>query len=116
MSLENLIKNLETEDYSKKNSCDDSISLIKKLFFKIKNKDEFYNLFLTELEIDFINYYKNIQKDRFNKKKSTEIHKDNLAKNKSVIAYSFYIQLDIINNYTQDIETIDQYSLANCYF
>ena len=54
--------------------------------------------------------------DGFVMKKFIENNYDNLAKNKSVIAYSFYIQLDIINNYTQDIETIDQYSLANCYF
>ena len=54
--------------------------------------------------------------DGFVMKKFIENNYDNLTKNKSIIAYSFYIQLDIINNYTQNIETIDQYSLANCYF
>ena len=42
--------------------------------------------------------------DGFVMKKFIENNYDNLVKNKSVIAYSFYIQLDIINNYTQNIE------------
>jgi SAM-dependent methyltransferase len=54
--------------------------------------------------------------DGFVMKKFIENNYENLAKNKSVIAYSFFVQLDIIKNYTQNIETIDQYSLANCYF
>ena len=41
---------------------------------------------------------------------------NNLIKNKSVIAYSNYNQLDIIKNYTKNIKTIDQYKLAVCYF
>ena len=69
MSLENLIKDLETEHYSKKKSYSHSTFLIKKIFYKIKIEDEFYNLFLSELEINFINFYKNIHKDKFNKKK-----------------------------------------------
>ena len=54
--------------------------------------------------------------DGFIMKKFIENNLDNLIKNKSVISYSFHIQLDIIKNYTQNIQTIDQYSLANCYF
>tara|TARA_B100000214_G_scaffold370106_1_gene344209 strand:+ start:7036 stop:7671 length:636 start_codon:yes stop_codon:yes gene_type:complete len=54
--------------------------------------------------------------DGFIMKKFIENNHDNLIKNKSVIAYSFHIQLDIIKKYTQNIQTIDQYSLANCYF
>lgn len=54
--------------------------------------------------------------DEFVMKKFIENNYNNLTKNKSVIAYSFYIHLDIISNYTKNIETIDQYSLANCYF
>jgi hypothetical protein len=87
MSLENLIKDLETEHYSKKKSYSHSTFLIKKIFYKIKIEDEFYNLFLSELEINFINYYKNIHKDKFNKKKIAEMVADNLAKNKFTINY-----------------------------
>ena len=54
--------------------------------------------------------------DGFIMKKFIENNLNNLIKNKSVIAYSFHIQLDVIKNYTQNIQTIDQYSLANCYF
>ena len=86
MNLENLIKNLDTGYYSKSIPCDDSIFLIKDLFYKIKNENQFYNLFLTELEINFINYFKNIHKDKFNKK-TTEIYKDNLIENKFTINY-----------------------------
>jgi ABC-type molybdate transport system substrate-binding protein len=49
-------------------------------------------------------------------KKFIENNYNNLVKNKSVIAYSNYNQLDIIKSYTKNIETIDQYKLAICYF
>ena len=54
--------------------------------------------------------------DGFIMKKFIENNYNNLVKNKSVIAYSNYNQLEIIKNYTKDIQTIDQYKLANCYF
>lgn len=49
-------------------------------------------------------------------KKFIENNYNNLVKNKSVIAYSNYNYLDIIKNYTKNIDTIDQYKLAICYF
>ena len=49
-------------------------------------------------------------------KKFIENNYNNLVKNKSLIAYSNYNQLDIIKNYTKNIETIDRYKLAICYF
>ena len=49
-------------------------------------------------------------------KKFIENIYNNLVKNKSVIAYSNYNQLEIIKSYTKNIETIDQYKLAICYF
>ena len=49
-------------------------------------------------------------------KKFIENNYNNLVKNKSVIAYSNYNQLDIIKSYTKNIEIIDQYKLAICYF
>ena len=49
-------------------------------------------------------------------KKFIENNYNNLVKNKSVIAYSNYNQLEIIKSYTKNIETIDQYKLAICYF
>ena len=49
-------------------------------------------------------------------KKFIENNYNNLVKNKSVIAYSNYNQLDIIKNYIENIYTIDQYKLAICYF
>ena len=54
--------------------------------------------------------------DGFIMKKFIENNYNNLVKNKSVIAYSNYNQLDIIKSYTKDIEIIDQYELAICYF
>ena len=54
--------------------------------------------------------------DGFIMKKFIENNYNNLVKNKSVIAYSNYNQLDIIKSYTKNIETIDQYKLAICYF
>ena len=54
--------------------------------------------------------------DEFIIKKFIENNYNNLVKNKSVIAYSNYNQLDIIKSYTKNIETIDQYKLAICYF
>ncbi len=54
--------------------------------------------------------------DGFIMKKFIENNYNNLVKNKSVIAYSNYNQLEVIKNYTNDIQTIDQYKLANCYF
>jgi len=54
--------------------------------------------------------------DGFIMKKFIENNYNNLVKNKSVIAYSNYNQLDIIKSYTKDIEIIDQYKLAICYF
>ena len=41
---------------------------------------------------------------------------ENLVKNKSVIAYSNYNELNTIKNFTNNIQTIDQYKLAVCYF
>lgn len=49
-------------------------------------------------------------------KKFIENNYNNLVKNKSVIAYSNYNQLDIIKSYTKNIQTIDRYKLAVCYF
>ena len=49
-------------------------------------------------------------------KKFIENNYNNLVKNKSVIAYSNYNQLDSIKNYIKNIQTIDQYELAICYF
>ncbi len=54
--------------------------------------------------------------DGFIMKKFIENNYDNLVKNKSLIAYSNYNQLDTIRNYTKNIETINQYKLAICYF
>ena len=54
--------------------------------------------------------------DGFIMKKFIENNYNNLVKNKSVIAYSNYNQLDIIKSYTKNIEIIDQYKLAICYF
>jgi len=54
--------------------------------------------------------------DGFIMKKFIENNYNNLVKNKSVIAYSNYNQLDTIKNYTKNIQTIDQYKLAICYF
>jgi len=54
--------------------------------------------------------------DGFIMKKFIENNYNNLVKNKSLIAYSNYNQLDIIKNYTKNIETIDRYKLAICYF
>ena len=54
--------------------------------------------------------------DGFIMKKFIENNYNNLVKNKSLIAYSNYIQLDTIKNYTKNIETIDRYKLAICYF
>jgi len=54
--------------------------------------------------------------DGFIMKKFIENNYNNLVKNRSVIAYSNYNQLDIIKSYTKNIETIDQYKLAICYF
>ena len=54
--------------------------------------------------------------DGFIMKKFIENNYNILVKNKSVIAYSNYNQLEIIKNYTKDIQTIDQYKLATCYF
>ena len=54
--------------------------------------------------------------DGFIMKKFIENNYNNLFINKSVIAYSNYNQLDIIKSYTKNIETIDQYKLAICYF
>ena len=54
--------------------------------------------------------------DEFIIKKFIENNYNNLVKNKSVIAYSNYNQLDIIKSYTKNIEIIDQYKLAICYF
>ena len=54
--------------------------------------------------------------DEFIMKKFIKNNYNNLVKNKSVIAYSNYNQLDTIKNYTKNIETIEQYKLAICYF
>ena len=54
--------------------------------------------------------------DGFIMKKFIENNYNNLVKNKSVIAYSNYNQLDIIKIYTKNIEIIEQYKLAICYF
>ena len=54
--------------------------------------------------------------DGFIMKKFIENNYNNLVKNKSLIAYSNYNQLDIIKNYTKNIQKIDQYKLAVCYF
>ena len=54
--------------------------------------------------------------DGFIMKKFIRNNYNNLVKNKSVIAYSNYNQLDTIKNYTKNIQTIDQYKLAICYF
>jgi SAM-dependent methyltransferase len=40
----------------------------------------------------------------------------NLVKNKSVIAYSNYNQLNVIKNFTKNIQRIDKLKLAVCYF
>ena len=54
--------------------------------------------------------------DGFIMKKFIENNSDNLVKNKSVIAYSNYKQLEIIENYTKNIQKIEKYKLAICYF
>tara|TARA_A100001011_G_scaffold300288_1_gene313597 strand:- start:144 stop:761 length:618 start_codon:yes stop_codon:yes gene_type:complete len=54
--------------------------------------------------------------DGFIMKQFIQNNYDNLVKNKSVIAYSNYDQLDIIKNYTKNIQTIEQYKLAISYF
>ncbi len=40
----------------------------------------------------------------------------NLVKNKSVIAYSNYNQLNVIKKFNKNIQVIDKYKLAVCYF
>ena len=54
--------------------------------------------------------------DGFIMKKFIENNYNNLVKNKSLIAYSNYNQLDTIKKYTKNIQTIDQYKLCICYF
>lgn len=54
--------------------------------------------------------------DGFIMKKFIENNYDNLIKNKSVIAYSNYNQLNIIENFTKNIKKIERYKLAICYF
>ena len=54
--------------------------------------------------------------DGFIMHKFVENNYNNLVKNKSVIAYSNYNQLDVIKNFTKNICTIEQYKLAICYF
>ena len=77
-----------------------------------------FNADASEYILDDKNYFIFMYNpfDGFIMKKFIENNLNNLIKNKSVIAYSFHIQLDVIKNYTQNIQTIDQYSLANCYF
>lgn len=49
-------------------------------------------------------------------KKFIDNNYNNLVKNKSLIAYSNYIHLDTIKNYTKNIKIIEKYKLALCYF
>ena len=49
-------------------------------------------------------------------KKFIENNYKNFANNKSVIAYSNCKQLNTIEKFTKNIQTIDKYKLAVCYF
>lgn len=54
--------------------------------------------------------------DRFIMKKFIKNNYKNLVKNKSVIAYSNYNQLNVIKNFTKNIQIIDKFKIAICYF
>lgn len=54
--------------------------------------------------------------DAFIMKKFIKNNYYNLVKNKSVIAYSNYRQLNVIKNFTKNIQIIDKFKLAVCYF
>ena len=54
--------------------------------------------------------------DGFIMKKFIKNNYKNLVKNKSVIAYSNYRQLNVIKNFTKNIQTMDKFKLAVCYF
>jgi len=54
--------------------------------------------------------------DGFIMKKFIKNNYKNLVKNKSVIAYSNYRQLNVIKNFTKNIQIMDKFKLAVCYF
>jgi SAM-dependent methyltransferase len=138
-------KNLDIKDYHFLDvGCGNAIPLIyayKKLVFKSYSGFDFVSNYIDISKKNVLNSIGNNQIILFNADASEYILEDksyfifmfnpfdgfimrqfiqnnyeNLVKNKSVIAYSNYNELNTIKNFTNNIQTIDQYKLAVCYF
>lgn len=66
MINKNLIKDLENrfyQSFNNKSNEEECIKIINKIFKDIRNNDIYYNLFLNELNQNFLTYFKNLIKD-----------------------------------------------------
>ena len=85
MDVENLVQELEynyNKGFDNEKIIENCVNLINQIFVQIKSDDEFCNLFLKQLNVDFINYFTNIAKDSLNKKKFIKKNSDTLIKQK----------------------------------
>ena len=113
-------KKLPFKSYSGFDFVSDYIDISNKNISKTIGNDyiTIFNADAAEYKLDQKSYFIFMFNpfDGFIMKKFIENNYNNLVKNKSVIAYSNYNQLDTIKNYTKNIQRIDQYKLAICYF
>jgi hypothetical protein len=89
MINKNLIKDLENRFYvsfNNKSNEEECIKIINKIFKEIRGKDIFYNLFLIELNQNFVTYFKNLIKDLSIKKNKIDNEMNPFIKDKFLIS------------------------------
>ena len=107
MIIDKLI--LDLENNYKKNfdgidTIEESIKIINEIFYQIRNKDEYYNLFLDELNENFIKYFKTLVKNLSNKDFQVDFKRDDLTRHK-------YFTSNISNQLLEKIKNLINYEI-----
>ena len=117
MNIDNLIQELEynyKKGFEDKQIVQNCINIIDKIFFEITSNDEFFNLFIKELNKDFIIYFKNLVNTSLSKNIVVDKNADNLIKNKfSVTSLDNKIVKKIKELISQEVKILKKNEDAN---
>ena len=115
-NLELLIQDLN-HNFTKKadgRNYNECIKIINQIFQLIKTNDEIYNLFLDELEKNFLIYFKNLIKNNISRNHTNEISSDELLKEKVSIKNLEKKLIDyILNSIKPEIAVLKKNELQN---
>ena len=117
-NLELLIQDLN-HNFKKKadeRNYNECIKIINQIFQAIKTNNEIYNLFVDELEKNFVIYFKNLIKNNIKRNHTNKISSDELLKEKVSIKNLEKKLIDyILNSIKPEIAVLKKNELQNTY-